>query len=187
MSAMHLRPFAARRTYVAEPKLRLHRRGHCSGTTMIELLVAFSLLIAVLSAALPLVVRHGRLLSSARQYRLALDEVSTQLDRLTALPLDVVQEEIDALAVSEFTNDRLAGAKLSGEVQPTEWGQRLTLSLVWREPQRAAAPVQLAGWIFNGDAHAESDESDEGDDTADDVDPDRGQAFDDANEEGQPS
>jgi hypothetical protein len=137
---------------------------------MIELLVAFTLLTAVLSAALPLVVRHGRLLSSARHYRLALDELNTQLHRLTALPLDEIQEEIDDLTISEFTSKRLAGAKLSGELQPTDWGQRLTLSLVWEEPQRAAAPVRLTGWLMSTAASTNSFT----DNTPDGAEPDSG-------------
>ncbi len=128
----------------------LHRRRR--GTSMIELLVAFTLLAAVMSSALPLVTRHGRLLMSARHYRLALDEVSTQLDRLTALPADEIPAAVDRLEVSAFTRERLSEARLTGELQPTDWGRRLTLSLTWQEAQRATAPVQLVGWIGGNEA-----------------------------------
>lgn len=132
---------------------RLQRRRR-RGTSMIELLVAFTLLAAVMSSALPLVVRHGRLLMSARHYRLALDEVSAQMDRLTALSGDEIQAELDRLEVSAFTRERLADAELTGELQPTDWGRRLTLSLIWQEAQRATAPVQLVGWIGGNDDEA---------------------------------
>ena len=50
-----------------------------------EMLVAFTLLTSVLALSAPLVVRHGRVLVTARHYRLALEELSNQMERLTAL------------------------------------------------------------------------------------------------------
>ena len=116
--------------------------------TSLELLVAFTLLSTALSLAVPLVVHHGRLLASARHYRLAVDELTNQIERLTALPRDDVQRAIEELQSSSFTAERLPGAALSAQLEPDDLGERLTLSIVWNEPQRAAAPVRLVAWVM---------------------------------------
>jgi hypothetical protein len=118
------------------------------GTGSLDLLVSFTLLVTAISVATPLVVRHGRLLRSQRDYRLALDELSNQIDRLTALPLDELTQAVKQLSPSPFVTERLAGARLSGELQPAESGTRITLALSWNETERVRAPVTLAAWVF---------------------------------------
>jgi hypothetical protein len=123
-------------------------RGNRGGTTALEIVISFTLLSSVLAFATPLVVRHGRLLAAQRQYRLALDELSNQFERLSALSADDLPAAIEQLTPSPFTASRLAGAELHGQLDPADVGQRLTLWLHWDEPERRAAPVALAGWII---------------------------------------
>jgi hypothetical protein len=112
------------------------------------LLVALTLLVAAIGVASPLVVRHGRLLKSHRHYRLALDELTNQLDRLTALPSDELPRAVEQLSPSEFIVERLPGAQLGGELQPIETGTRVTLELSWNEMAGHRAPVTLSAWVF---------------------------------------
>ncbi len=128
-----------------ELALRPHNRR---GTGSLDLLVSFTLLVTLITVVTPLAVRHGRLLRSHRDYRLALDELSNQLDRLTALPVDELSQSIEQLAPSTFLTERLRGAKLTGELQPAEFGTRVTLKLSWNETERHRAPVSLAAWVF---------------------------------------
>lgn len=123
------------------------RRRCRSGTSSLDLLVSFTLLVTVISVSSPLIVRHGRLLKSHRDYRIALDELSNQLDRITALPADDLPNAIRQISPSTFLTERLPGAKLAGDLQPTEFGPRVTLTLSWNEPDRTSAPVSLAGWV----------------------------------------
>jgi hypothetical protein len=125
------------------------RRGLArgAGVTTLELLVAFSLLTTVMAVATPLVVRHGRLLASARHYRLALEEVSNQLERLSALPEADVRSALASIEPSAFTAERLPGAEVSGTLTPAQYGARLSVQIVWDEPQRRSAPVSLAAWL----------------------------------------
>jgi hypothetical protein len=116
---------------------------------MIDMFVAFALLIMAMTVALPIVVRHGRLLQSQRQYRVALDELSNQLDRLTAIGNGNLSKALNQLEVSEFAAQRLPGAEISGGLQPTEAGERITLRLIWNEPGRRESPLTLAGWRFS--------------------------------------
>ena len=129
------------------------------GTTTIELLVSFTLLTTVLGAALPLVVRHGRILNSARQYRMALDELSNQAERIIALDHDAAIKTLDELQPSPFAAEHLPGATLTAVLASSEGVERVTLSLSWDEPGRRAAPVSLVTWLPRDAAAAEATEA----------------------------
>jgi len=129
------------------------------GTTTIELLVSFTLLTTVLGAALPLVVRHGRILNSARQYRMALDELSNQAERIMALDHDAAIKTLDELQPSPFAAEHLPGATLTAALASSEGVERATLSLSWDEPGRRAAPVSLVAWLPRDAAAAEATEA----------------------------
>jgi hypothetical protein len=118
------------------------------GTSSIEVLVAFTLLSTALSLSLPLVVRHGRLLESCRHYRLALDELSNQLDRLTALPESDAQVALKQLKPSPFIAAHLPDAELTGQLQPADIGSRLTLRLSWDDIPQRPTTVAMAAWIL---------------------------------------
>lgn len=118
------------------------------GTGTLDLLVSFTILVTVISVATPLVVRHERLLKSHRNYRLALDELSNQMDRLTVLPLNELPQAVKQLSPSTFVAERLPGARLGGELQSAEFGTRITLALSWNDTERSRAPVSLAAWVY---------------------------------------
>jgi hypothetical protein len=117
------------------------------GTTLVELLVSFSLLITVLGVSAPLVVRHSRILVSADQYRLALEELNNQLERLRTLPVEQALEELEDLKPSDLTAGRLVGAKLVGKLEQDKNGRRVRLQISWDETQRRETPVELVGWL----------------------------------------
>jgi hypothetical protein len=131
----------------ATAPLARNRNAVRPGTTVIELLVSFSLLTTVLGVSVPLVVRHGRLLTSARHYRLALDELSNQAERLSTLPVEQVQAEIEKLQPSEFATSHLHGAKLEGKLESADRVRRVRMQIYWDEPQRREVPVTLVAWL----------------------------------------
>lgn len=114
----------------------------------LETLVAFTLLSCVLSVSLPLVVRHQRLLTAQRHERLALDELSNQLDRLSSMPLAKLPEALRDLAPSPFYSTRLSGATLSGEMRDEAMGKRITLHLRFPDTNRTVAPLKMSAWVF---------------------------------------
>jgi hypothetical protein len=119
-----------------------------NGTSTLDALVAFTLLVTTLSVATPLVVRHSRLLKSQRDYRLALDELSNQMERLVATSASDLPAAIQQLAPSEFLIDRIPSAQISGELQKVDGGMRVVLQLTWNELAGRRTPVSLAGWVF---------------------------------------
>jgi len=123
------------------------RRIPRSATTSLEVIVALTLLCGLLSFSTPLVVKHGRLLQAQRNYRLALDELSNQLERLSALPETELEDAVKQLAPSPFATAHLPGAELRGQLDSIDIGRRLTLRLSWDESERRKAPVALAAWL----------------------------------------
>lgn len=117
------------------------------GTTSLEVIVAFTLLTGVMAFAVPLVVAHGRLLKAQRNYRIALDELTNQLDRAGTLPAADLPAAIENLSPSAHAAQRLPGARLRGELAESQIGRRLTLDITWDEPNRHIAPIRLTGWI----------------------------------------
>jgi hypothetical protein len=110
--------------------------------------VALALLSGGLTFSGTLLVRHGRLMAEQRQYRVALDELSNQLERLAGLPFEKLTEAAGSLQTSDFAAERLPGARLKGEVQTEDDCQRLTVSITWAERREGAAPLALSAWIY---------------------------------------
>lgn len=123
--------------------------GRRTGTSSLEVLVACTLLSSVLAVSTPLVVKHGQLLKAQRDYRVALDELSNQLEQLQSLPDPRFDEAIAKIAPSDFAIARLPGLKLRAEVATVDTGQRLTLFANWKEIGRDRAPLTLAAWRFS--------------------------------------
>lgn len=117
-----------------------------AGASSLECVVAFTLLSSALTFAAPLIVKQRRLVNSQREYRLALDEVTNQLERLMTLPSGEVEQAVSQLKLSEFAAMRLPEARLRGELKSVDVGQQVTVSLAWEQP--TAAPVKLSGWIL---------------------------------------
>ena len=128
------------------------------GTTSLEVMVAFTLLSGVMAFAVPLVVAHGRLLKAQRNYRIALDELSNQLDRAVILPAAELPAAIEKLSPSAHAAQRLPGARLRGELAESQLGRRLTLEITWDEPNRHSAPIRLTGWIKSSASPAPASE-----------------------------
>jgi hypothetical protein len=86
------------------------------------------------------------MLVAQRHYRQALDELSNQMERVTALPADEVPQALKQLSLSEFTALRLADPKLTSELKPADIGQRVTLQLTWNESHGES--VSMTGWVI---------------------------------------
>lgn len=116
---------------------------------MLDMFVAFTLIAATITIVTPLLFRHGRLLQSQRQYRVALEELTSQLDRLTLLSADELSRAVGKLQPSAFVVERLPGATIDAQLKEITGGaQQVTLQLAWNTPGRRDAPVSLVGWVF---------------------------------------
>ena len=84
-----------------------------AGTTITELLVACTIVGTLLTTTVPVLVRTGRLSRELSRHRLALDELSNQLDRLTLLPLDELKPSLNALTLDESVAAHLSRGRIT--------------------------------------------------------------------------
>ncbi len=118
------------------------------GVTLFELLVAFGILSVIISVSAGLLVRHGRLLTSGRNQRLAVEELANRMELLHALPPTAREAFLAAPAPSPFAAAHLPGATLAAVAAPPDAGlQRIELAIEWNESGRRGHPLRLAGWL----------------------------------------
>lgn len=120
---------------------RLHR-----GTTLVECIVAASVLTVAIGTVTTAVVRISRIWTDTAHYRIALQEVSNHLETLTQLPADQVQAAIESLTVSPEVSRSLVDAKWSGELVQDAFGERVKLELSWQDG-RPVRPVRMTAWL----------------------------------------
>lgn len=127
-------------------KTKPQKRNFRSGYTMTDLVVGATLLIGLMSFVAPLSVRTGRLWQDSRHYRLALDELSNQLELLTRLDETERVAALENLSVSPQVSSRLPNPVLHAKTIEDEDGTRLVLQLQW-DRIGPAGPVTLVAWI----------------------------------------
>ncbi|WP_254512296.1 hypothetical protein [Anatilimnocola floriformis] len=128
---------------------RLFRfKNRRQGTSSLEVVVAFTLLSAALVAAAPLIVAHNRLMVAQRHHRIAMAEISNQMESLSLLATGELPTAVERLTPSEFAVQRLPGVVIRGELSTSSFGQHVALELSWDEVNRQAAPVRLTTWLF---------------------------------------
>jgi hypothetical protein len=116
------------------------------GLNTFEALVALGLLAATISGASVVAVRQLRLLESGRQYRLAVDEVTNQLELLAALPAADRVAAIAACEPSEFAQARLPKPQLTAKTEAVDDGEHLEVTLNWGSQAGVQHRVMLFTW-----------------------------------------
>ncbi len=139
------------------PKTHSDRQVRPRGALLTECLVAAGVLTGAIGVIVPLVVQQGRLLADCRAKRLALDELSNQLDALTMLAPAALPERLERLDVSPRVADALGEAKLAAELRDDDDGARVVLTLRWTGPHGEPQARSLTGWIV---APADDDAAD---------------------------
>ena len=92
--------------------------------------------------------RHGRLLVSGRNQRLAVEELANRMEFLHTLPPADRDAFLAAPAPSLFAAAHLPGATLTAVADAPDAGlQRIELAIEWNEPGRRGHPLRLAGWV----------------------------------------
>ena len=115
-------------------------------STVTELVVAASLLVSLIGASVPLVVKSGRLWQETREHELAIDELSNQLERLTALPDADRDIAIAELKPSNTVQATLVDVRIESQTIRDKAGERLLLTIDW-DRTVDAKPLSLVGWL----------------------------------------
>jgi hypothetical protein len=129
------------------------------GTTIAEFVVACALLGSSMLFVVPSAVRIGRLQRAIRHDRIAMDEITNQMDRLTQLSVGQLKQELGILTPSEFGMSGLPNPKMSGTLQESEDGYRLVLEISWNSPGRLVAPLAMTTWIYPANTETSGEES----------------------------
>lgn len=120
-----------------------HRRR---GTTMIECVVAAGVLMIAMGTVTTMAFRISRIWTQTGHQRIAMDELSNQIERVLDTEPDKIDELIEELQPSEVAMNSLDQPKLLAARVRDELGDRVTLELRWRSAH-PIAPVELTGWI----------------------------------------
>ncbi|TWT75409.1 hypothetical protein [Allorhodopirellula solitaria] len=123
-----------------------HRRDRRQGITMIECVVAASILLVAMSTVTTMAVRVGRLWSDVAHQRIAMSELTNTLESITKLPADEIDEALKELMPSSAVAASLDRAELTGERIEDEFGERIVLTLSWKAAH-PIRPARLVGWI----------------------------------------
>ena len=123
------------------------------GTIAVELVAAASLLVCMIGILAPLTVQTSRVWRSGRHTRLAVNELSNQLDVLTSLEAAELAEALKQLEPSEAVSLALPEAKLHGEIVRDADGTRLVLAIDWQRLV-GAVPITMVGWVDAGAAES---------------------------------
>ena len=122
---------------------RIYRRG----VTSFELLVSVAILLSTVTVITSLIFKCGMIWKDVSQRRVAVAELSSQLEELTLLDAESATEKIEQLTLSATCVERLPEAQLSGTLSEDNLGVRIQLSLNWKRSVESK-PVVLCGWII---------------------------------------
>ncbi len=117
-----------------------------NGITLIELIVAATLIISGLALVGKLTVLTGRMWQQTRHERIAIEELSNQMERLLALPAADRDAAIAELKLSDEASTRLPNARLVADTTDDSAGLRVELRLEWNRGV-PAGPIKLTGWF----------------------------------------
>ena len=118
------------------------------GFSKIELLVASSLLSALVLIAVPLITRMQNVWKSTRMYQIATLELANRMESLRELEPDACKEAIRSLQVSERFKASLPNAEFTGELVRTEDETRVVLRMKL-DPAVRREPLILIGWLLS--------------------------------------
>ena len=124
----------------------MRRESHRFGFVSIEILVAATLLVALIRSLAAMQYRLLLVAKDTKHYQLALHEAANQIIGLQTVPLRKLDEAIELATINEEVSRSLPGGKMQIEKIADTKGTRVVVRLTW-ERLGASVPVELTGWI----------------------------------------
>ena len=124
--------------------------GHRSGAFMVEVVVGAVLLGIFLSSVGPMFRWIHESKRTSDRHLLAMQELSTQMEQLAALPpSQITDEKLQSLSMTDAARTLIPDATLTANLEPDNGGlQRVTLSLAWvNDAGMAVEPKRLTAWF----------------------------------------
>ena len=132
--------------------------GRRTGTSMVEVLVAASMLLVVMSFVSTAIYRIDLAWRDTTRQRAAMNELSNQLEQMTLLSSEQLPDAMESLAPTPRIRQTLPGVDLSGELLDDALGTRIVLRLDWQR-KYPGKPVELSGWVTHLDLSSADDKS----------------------------
>lgn len=121
-------------------------RGRRGGIAAAELIISAVLLITVMSFVTTICFRINLVWKDINHHRVAMGELSNQLEELTQLSPQEARTAVDSLKPTAICARSLQNPEITGEVVDDELGSRILLQLNWKRSNPGKA-VELVGWI----------------------------------------
>ena len=134
-----------------------NQRNYRSGFTLSEVLVSTLLMMTIMSLVGTVCHRVNLIWFDVNHHRVAVSELSNQLEELTAMTLDQAAVAVKSMEPSESCRQALASPQLTGEIFEDQLGTRVLLKINWTRPN-AANPIEMSGWIIPTQQEASPDE-----------------------------
>jgi len=119
---------------------------HRFGFVSVEILVAATLLVALMSSLAAIQYRLLAIAKDTKHYQLALHEAANQIVALQAISVQELDRAIERATLDEDFLRSLPGAKMQIEKFADTSGVRVVVQVVW-DRLGAPVPVELTGWI----------------------------------------
>lgn len=118
------------------------------GVSSIEFLVSFSVMVTVMTFATSMTLNISRVWRDIEHQRLAVCELSNQLEEITQLSGEDLIQRVDQIELSEFCNQGLDEPRISAKISSDVLGQRIDLELAWKR-HPVEKKVRLSGWAID--------------------------------------
>ena len=119
------------------------------GVTLFEIIIAAIMLVTVMSFVASVCLRINFVWKDINHHRVAVNELTNQLESLTRLSTEEAKTAIDTIKASELCSRTLPNPMLSGEIIEDNIGNRVVLRLNWERPLDNPNPIELTGWIVD--------------------------------------
>jgi hypothetical protein len=116
------------------------------GATMVECVVAASILIVAMSTVTSMAFRGNRIWIDVAHERIAINELTNTLEELTQLPIDEIDDALNALRPSSAAESSLNQPTITGQRIQDKLGDRIELRLQWQTIPTPRS-VHLSGWV----------------------------------------
>lgn len=125
--------------------LSSRRRNTRRAASVAELVVASVLFIAATGFVATGAVSLQRVWRDGNHYRLAVDTLNNELEKLTLLGGDELAAASEKIEASPELERQLSNVEIQCELQELKHGTRIALSLNW-DRQGDLKPIELVGW-----------------------------------------
>jgi len=116
------------------------------GITMVECVVAASMLIVAMGTVTTMAFRLNRVWIDVAHQRIAMNELANTIEAITELPASEIDDAIANLQPSPESIASLYEPELTGQRINDKFGDRIALQLTWKSAH-PIRPVRLVGWI----------------------------------------